>query len=60
MRRDPAGAGARAHLREAEIDELRLQPAAVSREQIGVFSKLYQMNARPIQSASGRLIKEGQ
>ena len=36
------------------------QPAAVSPEQIGVFSKLYQMNARPIQSASGRLIKEGQ
>lgn len=36
------------------------QPAGVSREQIGVFSKLYPMNARPIQSASGRLIKDGQ
>ena len=35
-------------------------PAAMSREQIGVFSKLYQMNARPIQSPSGRLIKDGQ
>jgi len=35
-------------------------PAMVSREQIGVFGKLYQMNARPIQSASGRLIKDGQ
>jgi carbonic anhydrase len=35
-------------------------PATVSREQIGVFSKLYQMNARPIQSMAGRLIKDGQ
>ncbi len=35
-------------------------PSTVSREQIGVFGKLYQMNARPIQSAAGRLIKEGQ
>jgi carbonic anhydrase len=35
-------------------------PAMVSREQIGVFGKLYQMNARPIQSTSGRLIKDGQ
>ncbi|MFT3858456.1 MAG: carbonic anhydrase family protein [Aquabacterium sp.] len=35
-------------------------PSLVSREQIGVFSKLYQMNARPIQPASGRLIKDGQ
>lgn len=36
------------------------QPAGVSREQIGVFAKLYPMNARPVQSASGRLIKDGQ
>ncbi len=36
------------------------QPASMSREQLAVFSKLYQMNARPIQSASGRLIKDGQ
>jgi carbonic anhydrase len=35
-------------------------PAAMSREQISVFTKLYPMNARPIQQASGRLIKEGQ
>jgi carbonic anhydrase len=35
-------------------------PAAMSREQIQVFSKLYPMNARPIQQASGRLIKDGQ
>jgi len=36
------------------------QPAPVSREQIGVFGKLYPMNARPVQPASGRLIKDGQ
>ena len=36
------------------------QPAQMSREQIGVFSRLYPMNARPIQAASGRMIKEGQ
>jgi carbonic anhydrase len=35
-------------------------PAQMSREQINVFGKLYQMNARPVQSASGRLIKDGQ
>lgn len=35
-------------------------PATMSREQIGIFGKLYPMNARPIQSASGRLIKDGQ
>jgi len=36
------------------------QPASMSREQVAVFSKLYPMNARPIQSPSGRLIKDGQ
>lgn len=36
------------------------QPAGVSRQQIGVFSRLYPMNARPVQPASGRLIKDGQ
>jgi carbonic anhydrase len=36
------------------------QPASMSREQVAVFSKLYAMNARPIQSPSGRLIKDGQ
>jgi carbonic anhydrase len=36
------------------------QPSAMSREQIGIFSRLYPMNARPIQSAGGRMIKEGQ
>jgi carbonic anhydrase len=30
---------------------------SVSPEQIGIFSRLYPMNARPVQSASGRLIK---
>ena len=33
-------------------------PVAVSADQIGIFARLYPMNARPIQSASGRLIKE--
>ncbi|MEO8059114.1 MAG: carbonic anhydrase family protein [Burkholderiales bacterium] len=33
-------------------------PVQVSAEQIDIFSRLYPMNARPIQSASGRLIKE--
>jgi carbonic anhydrase len=32
-------------------------PVSISPEQIGIFSRLYPMNARPIQSASGRLIK---
>lgn len=35
-------------------------PATMSREQIAIFGKLYPMNARPVQSASGRLIKDGQ
>jgi len=34
------------------------QPVAISAEQIDIFARLYPMNARPIQSASGRLIKE--
>jgi carbonic anhydrase len=34
------------------------QPVSISTEQIAIFSRLYSMNARPIQSASGRLIKE--
>jgi len=33
-------------------------PVGISADQIGIFSRLYPMNARPIQSASGRLIKE--
>lgn len=36
------------------------QPATLSREQVGVFSRLYPMNARPTQPTSGRLIKDGQ
>lgn len=36
------------------------QPAAISRDQIGIFSRLYPMNARPVQPASGRLVKDGQ
>ena len=34
------------------------QPVPVSAEQIGIFSRLYPMNARPVQSAGGRIIKE--
>jgi len=33
-------------------------PVSVSEQQIGVFSRLYPMNARPVQAASGRVIKE--
>ncbi|MEO7010552.1 MAG: carbonic anhydrase family protein, partial [Caldimonas sp.] len=29
-----------------------------SPDQIGIFTRLYPMNARPIQASSGRLIKE--
>jgi carbonic anhydrase len=34
------------------------QPVQLSSDQINIFAKLYPMNARPVQSASGRLIKE--
>ncbi|MFL6664362.1 MAG: carbonic anhydrase [Rhizobacter sp.] len=34
------------------------QPVPVSAEQVGIFSRLYPMNARPVQSAAGRMIKE--
>ena len=33
-------------------------PVPVSAEQIAIFARLYPMNARPIQAAGGRLIKE--
>jgi carbonic anhydrase len=33
-------------------------PVPISGEQINIFSRLYPMNARPVQSAAGRLIKE--
>ncbi|HIV71914.1 MAG TPA: carbonic anhydrase family protein [Candidatus Aquabacterium excrementipullorum] len=36
------------------------QPATLSRDQIAVFSRLYPMNARPLQPAFGRLVKDGQ
>ena len=36
------------------------QPATLSPYQASVFSRLYANNARPVQSASGRMIKEGQ
>lgn len=34
------------------------QPVQLSFDQIAIFSRLYPMNARPIQASSGRLIKE--
>ena len=34
------------------------QPAELSLDQIGIFARLYPMNARPTQSSSGRIIKE--
>ena len=34
------------------------QPVQVSTEQVAVFERQYPMNARPLQSAAGRLIKE--
>lgn len=34
------------------------QPVPVSAEQVAIFARLYPMNARPIQQADGRLIKE--
>jgi carbonic anhydrase len=34
------------------------QPATLSADQIAVFARLYPMNARPLQQAAGRLIKE--
>lgn len=34
------------------------QPVQLSADQIAIFSRLYPMNARPIQAGSGRLIKE--
>ncbi len=34
------------------------QPVEISGDQIRIFSRLYPMNARPVQSAAGRLIKE--
>lgn len=34
------------------------QPVQASPDQLGLFSRLYPMNARPLQSAAGRTIKE--
>ncbi|MGC3963016.1 MAG: carbonic anhydrase family protein [Rhodocyclaceae bacterium] len=34
------------------------QPVDISREQIDIFTRFYRNNARPIQSANGRIIKE--
>jgi carbonic anhydrase len=34
------------------------QPVPIAPEQVNIFTRLYPMNARPIQQAAGRLIKE--
>jgi len=34
------------------------KPVPIAQEQIGIFARLYPMNARPVQPASGRMIKE--
>ena len=34
------------------------QPVQLSPEQIGIFARLYPMNARPLQRSAGRMIKE--
>ncbi|HEX6361556.1 MAG TPA: carbonic anhydrase family protein, partial [Albitalea sp.] len=34
------------------------QPVAASPEQIALFARLYPMNARPVQPAAGRMVKE--
>jgi carbonic anhydrase len=36
------------------------QPVPVSQQQIDIFARLYPMNARPVQQASGRMIKQSQ
>jgi carbonic anhydrase len=36
------------------------QPMSLTGQQVSVFSRLYPMNARPLQAGSGRLIKESQ
>jgi carbonic anhydrase len=37
-----------------------MRPVQISNEQDAIFARLYPMNARPLQAASGRLIKESQ
>ncbi len=36
------------------------QPVTVSQSQLDIFARLYPMNARPLQSAAGRLIKQSE
>ena len=44
--------------REGVLWMVMKQPVPISVEQVAIFSRLYPMNARPIQQADGRLIKE--
>jgi carbonic anhydrase len=34
------------------------QPATLAPEQVELFARLYPMNARPVQAAAGRMVKE--
>jgi carbonic anhydrase len=34
------------------------QPVGISDYQVAVFSRLYPMNARPLQAVNGRMVKE--
>lgn len=43
--------------REGVLWMVMKSPVAVSSDQLAVFSRLYPMNARPVQPAAGRLIK---
>jgi carbonic anhydrase len=43
--------------REGVLWMVMKQPVSISSDQIAIFSRLYPMNARPVQAASGRLIK---
>lgn len=43
--------------REGVLWMVMKSPVAVSSDQLAIFSRLYPMNARPVQAAAGRLIK---
>jgi len=36
------------------------QPGTLSAKQEAIFARLYPMNARPLQAAAGRLVKESE
>lgn len=46
--------------REGVLWLVMKQPLTATAEQINIFSRLYPMNARPVQPLAGRMIKDGQ